>query len=65
MSWKNKDLHLKMKILVALPFAPVNLVLYYFEVIPDDIPAELEPLYSYFEDNYFERPEKKRIATRT
>ena len=54
-----------MKILVALPFAPVNLVLYYFEVIPDDIPAELEPLYSYFEDNYFGRPEKKRIATRT
>ena len=33
-----------MEILVALAFAPVNLVLYYFEVIPYDIPAELKPL---------------------
>ena len=54
-----------MKILVALAFAPVNLVLYYFEVIPNDIPAELKPLQGYFEDNYFERPEKKWITTRT
>ena len=42
--------------LAALAFVPPNLVLHYFEVLSDDIPAELEPLYDYFEDNYLGRP---------
>ena len=42
--------------LAALAFVPSNSVLLYFEVLSDDIPAELEPLYDYFEDNYLGRP---------
>ena len=38
----------------ALAFVPPNLVLQYFEVLSNDIPAELEPLYDYFEGNYLE-----------
>ena len=45
-----------MKMLAALAFVPRNLVLHYFEALSDDIPAELEPLYKYFEDNYLGRP---------
>ena len=37
-------------------FLPSNLVPHYFEVLSDDIPAVLEPLYNYFEDNYLGRP---------
>ena len=29
-----------------------NLVLHYFEVLSDNIPVKVEPLYDYFEDNY-------------
>ena len=53
---ENKELRLKMKMLAALAFVPPNLVLYYFEVFSDEIPAELEPLYEYFEDNYLGGP---------
>ena len=49
-----------MKILAALAFVSPNLVLHYFEVLPDDIPAELEPLYDYFEDNHLGRPARHR-----
>ena len=42
--------------LAALAFVPSNSVLLYFEVLSDDIPAELKPLYDYFEDNYLGRP---------
>ena len=49
---ENEELGLKMKMLAALAFVPPNRVLQYFEVLSDDIPAELEPLYDYFEDNY-------------
>ena len=45
-----------MKMLAALAFVPPNLVPHYFEVLFDDIPTELEPLYEYFEDNYLGRP---------
>ena len=41
--------------LAALTFVPPNLVPHCFEVLSDDIPAELEPLYDYFEDNYLGR----------
>ena len=40
----------------ALAFVPPNLVLHYFEVFSDDIPAKLEPLYDYFDNNYLGRP---------
>ena len=52
----NEELQQKMKMLAALAFVPPNLVLHYFEVLFDEIPAELEPLYNYFEDNYLGRP---------
>ena len=42
--------------LAALIFVPPNLVPHCFDVLSDDIPAELEPLYDYFEDNYLGRP---------
>ena len=45
-----------MKMLAALAFVPPNLVPLYFEVLSDDIPAELKLLDEYFEDNYLERP---------
>ena len=45
---ENKELRLKKKALAALAFVPPNLVGHYFEVLSDDIPAELEPLYVYF-----------------
>ena len=51
-----EELRLKMKMLAALVFVPLNLVPHYFEVLSDDIPAVLEPLYNYFEDNYLGRP---------
>ena len=41
--------------LSPVAFVPPNLV-HYFEALSDDIPAELEPLYDYFEDNYLGRP---------
>ena len=47
---ENEKLRLKMKMLDAIAFVPTNLVLHYLEVLSDDIPAELEPLYDYFED---------------
>ena len=50
---ENEELGLKMKMLAALAFVPPNRVLQHYEVLSDDIPAELEPLYTYFEDNYF------------
>ena len=53
---ENEELGLKMKMLAALAFVPPNRVLQHYEVLSDDIPAELEPLYTYFEDNYFWRP---------
>ena len=53
---KNQELQLKMKMLAALAFVPANLVLHYFENFSDDIPAELEPLYDYFKDNYLRHP---------
>ena len=53
---ENEELRLKSTMLAALAFVPSNLVLLYFEVLSDDIPAELEPLYDYFEDNYLGRP---------
>ena len=42
--------------MTALAFLPPNLVFHYFEVVSDDIPAELEPLYDYLEQNYLKRP---------
>ena len=50
---ENEELGLKMKMLAALAFVPPNRVLKHYEVLSDDIPAELEPLYTYLEDNYF------------
>ena len=55
---ENEELRLKMKMLAALAFVPTNLVLHYLEVLSDDIPAELELLYDYFEDNYLGRPSR-------
>ena len=52
---ENEELPLNMKMLAPLAFVPPNLV-HYFEALSDDIPAELEPLYDYFEDNYLGRP---------
>ena len=52
---RENQLRSKMK-MSALAFVPPNLVLHYFEVLSDDIPAELEPLYDYFEDNYLGCP---------
>ena len=57
---ENKQLRLMMKILAALAFVSPNLVLHYFEVLSGGIPAELEPLYDYFEDNYRGRPAGQR-----
>ena len=45
-----------MEMLDALAFVPSDLVLHYIEVLSDDNPAELEPLYDYFENNYLGRP---------
>ena len=45
-----------MKMLAALAIVPPNLVPHYFEVPSGDIPAELEPLYGYFEDDFLGRP---------
>ena len=53
---ENEELRLKMKMLAALAFVPPNLVPHYFEVLSDDILAESEPLYDYFEDSYLGRP---------
>ena len=46
---ENEELRLKMRMLIALAFVPPNLVLHYFEVLSNDIPRELEPMYDYFE----------------
>ena len=46
---ENEELRLKMRMLTALAFVPPNLVLHYFEVLSNDIPRELEPMYDYFE----------------
>ena len=49
---------MSMEMLAALTFVPPNLVFHYLDVLSDDIPAELELLYDYFEDNYLVRPER-------
>ena len=61
---ENEELQQKMKMLAALAFVPPNLVLHYFEVLSDEIPAALEPLYNYFEDNYLGRP-TRHVQRRT
>ena len=53
---ENEELRLKMKMLATPAFVPPNLVPHYFEVLSDNIPAELELLYDYFEDNHLGRP---------
>ena len=41
-----------MKMLAALAFAPLNLVIQYFETFQKGSPPNLELLFDYFEDKY-------------
>ena len=56
---EDKELRRKVKLLAALAILHSDLVLPYFEVLSYDIPAELEPPYDYFEDNYLRRPARQ------
>ena len=47
---------LNAKMVVALAFVPPTLIDHYFDALSESLPLEMQPILSWFEDNYIGRP---------
>ena len=54
------DLNISVRMIAALSFVPVGSVIAAFEALQKEVPAALEPVMDYFEDNFIGRLQRNR-----